>query len=103
MRDNGIGMSRDAVIDLICTLAHSGTAELLYCTVLLAEGSEPEDPAHFAKLLANLLAHTIRRARRRDANRRIADNSVVRRHNARQPHRACLAKPAMNLHGLRSI
>ncbi|RVW06358.1 molecular chaperone HtpG [Rhodococcus spongiicola] len=35
------------------------TAELLYGTALLAEGGELEDPAHFAKLLANRLARTI--------------------------------------------
>jgi len=35
------------------------TAELLYGTALLAEGGELEDPAHFAKMLANRLARTI--------------------------------------------
>ncbi|WP_305094138.1 molecular chaperone HtpG [Prescottella sp. R16] len=35
------------------------TAELLYGTALLAEGGELEDPAHFAKLLANRLARTV--------------------------------------------
>ncbi|RVW02980.1 molecular chaperone HtpG [Rhodococcus xishaensis] len=35
------------------------TAELLYGTALLAEGGELEDPAHFAKLLANRLARTL--------------------------------------------
>ncbi len=35
------------------------TAELLYGTALLAEGGELEDPAHFAKLLANRLTRTV--------------------------------------------
>ncbi|RVW10753.1 molecular chaperone HtpG [Prescottella agglutinans] len=35
------------------------TAELLYGTALLAEGGELEDPAHFAKMLANRLARTL--------------------------------------------
>ncbi|CAM2778067.1 molecular chaperone HtpG [Prescottella defluvii] len=35
------------------------TAELLYGTALLAEGGELEDPAHFARMLANRLARTI--------------------------------------------
>lgn len=35
------------------------TAELLYGTALLAEGGELEDPAHFAKILANRLARTV--------------------------------------------
>jgi molecular chaperone HtpG len=35
------------------------TAELLYGTALLAEGGDLEDPARFAKLLADRLARTI--------------------------------------------
>ena len=35
------------------------TAELLYGTALLAEGDAPEDPAKFAALLADRLAHTL--------------------------------------------
>jgi molecular chaperone HtpG len=35
------------------------TAELLYGTALLAEGGDLEDPAHFAKLLADRLARTV--------------------------------------------
>jgi molecular chaperone HtpG len=35
------------------------TAELLYGTALLAEGSTPEDPARFAELLADRLARTV--------------------------------------------
>jgi molecular chaperone HtpG len=35
------------------------TAELLYGTALLAEGGDLEDPARFAKLLADRLARTV--------------------------------------------
>ncbi|MDT5033132.1 MAG: molecular chaperone HtpG, partial [Actinoplanes sp.] len=35
------------------------TAELLYGTALLAEGGDLDDPARFAKLLADRLAKTI--------------------------------------------
>jgi molecular chaperone HtpG len=35
------------------------TAELLYGTALLAEGGELDDPARFAKLLADRLARTV--------------------------------------------
>jgi molecular chaperone HtpG len=35
------------------------TAELLYGTALLAEGGDLDDPARFAKLLADRLARTV--------------------------------------------
>jgi molecular chaperone HtpG len=35
------------------------TAELLYGTAVLAEGSELTDPAHFAKILSNRLTRTV--------------------------------------------
>ncbi len=35
------------------------TAELLYGTALLAEGGDLEDPARFAKILADRLARTV--------------------------------------------
>ena len=50
---------RDAYADRKDDATLAETAELLYGTAVLAEGSELKDPAHFAALLANRLARTL--------------------------------------------
>src|SRR5215510_3292101 len=43
VRDNGIGMSRDEVVDLIGTIARSGTAELLQRMTDSTDAAPPPD------------------------------------------------------------
>ena len=54
-----VGGLREAVEQRSADPALPETAELLYGTALLAEGGDLEDPARFAKLLADRLARTV--------------------------------------------
>src|SRR6185312_9905821 len=45
VRDNGIGMSRDEVVELIGTIAKSGTAEMLATVREARDGGTPEQAA----------------------------------------------------------
>ena len=96
VRDNGIGMTREEVVDLIGTLAKSGTAELRQKLRDAKNDAASEDPAIAAKYQAADGAGPADRAAPRQELRRIGG---IRR-EVRRIHAVCQIVP---VRGVRDV